>query len=385
MDPITNWKHLAKGMEANPKDKIGLRFYVDPSYDGDVIFLAGGKSVVREGDADTFAAMCSWEDLTNVVDPLLSRITHRFITSIETCDGIPLLSSTPRQSGFELEEMGPSEPRRACIGRSCANGINLEYRIEGSGPLVVVLHDLFDTNPGLIEELAESYTVAAPKLPGFGLSDKMKTVPTLEAVADTMAAFIEGLGGNALVIGHGYGGTLAWVLAYRHPDLISSIISVNGPHPVDFAKKLGSSLQLFRSWNFFLFQIPYLPQWILKACDGYLLKATIRSWSHKPHALDIDEMAGELLDPGVLDAALQYYRGALRGFKPCQSSPYSGRVEIPVNVIWGENNPHFGINLAQGTANYTTWIRSKRIPHAGHWLAREAPDDLAREIKDMLA
>ena len=383
MEPTTTWRRLAEGMQANPDDKIGLRFHVDPGYSDNIIPLAEGKLAVREDDRNTFTAMCSWKDLTTVIDPLLMKISHHCITSIETCDNIPLLHSPPPRNSCELEEMGPSEPRRPNIGRGNVNGVDLEYRIEGSGPLVVMLHDLFDANPGQIEELAENYTVAAPKLPGYGLSGKMKTASTLEATADLIAAFIEGLGGDATVIGHGYGGTLAWVLAYRRPDLISSIISVNGPHPLDFAKKLGTSLQLFRSWNFFLFQIPYLPQWILKAYDGYLLKAMIRSWSHQPHALDIDAMAREMLRPGALDAALQYYKGALRGFKPCGASPYSGRVNAQVNVIWGENNPHFGVSLARDAKNYTNWLRSKRIP-AGHWPSREAPEDLARALKDML-
>lgn len=391
MNPITqtsNWPRFAEGMRNNPDDKICIRFKTDNTYCSPTIPLDEGNEAKREGDENSYIAMCGWKDLTTVVDPLCNKITHRFIQSIETSDGRPLLYADPLEEDIELDEMGPSEPKKPTIRRGEVNGINLDYRIEGSGPLIVLLHDLFDTYAGfdeLIQQLSENYTVAAPNLPGFGFSDKMTSTHTLEAATDIMAAFIEGLGEKAVIVGHGYGGTLAWVLAYRRPDLVKSIAVVNGPHPVDFAKKQISSTQLFRSWNFWAFQIPYLPQSILKANDASLLKAMIRSWSGKPHTLNLKAMAREMQKQGVLDAALAYYKGALWGFHPCTTSPYAGKVSVPVKVIWGENNSRLGSSLAEGAKNYTSeGVETRTIPQTGHWINREAPRDLAREIDDMM-
>ncbi len=440
MDSITqtsNWQRLANALQQENGDKIQIRFKTYDTYSASTLPLAKDHEAEREGDKNSFIAMCSWKDLTTVIDPLCNKISHKFIKSIETSDGSPLLYADPLEEETELDDMGPSEPKKPAIRRGEVNGINLDYIIEGSGPLIVLLHDLFDTYAGfdkLIQHLSENYTVAAPNLPGFGFSGKMTSTHTLEAAADIMAAFIEGLeesgkhpaicvneergpdkglqgvrcrqplmglpkqgneadqspgklstSAKAAIVGHGYGGTLAWVLAYRRPDLVKSIAIVNGPHPVDFAKKLVSSTQLFRSWNFFLFQIPYLPQSILKANDASLFKAMIRSWSEKPHALNLNAMASEMQRQGALDAALAYYKGALWGFHPCKTSPYAGKVTVPVKVIWGENNRRLGSNLAEGAGHYATErVVARTIPQTGHWINREAPEDLAKEINDMM-
>lgn len=264
----------------------------------------------------------------------------------------------------------------------------LHVRVIGSGPPVLLLHGFPDSSLGYLELCealaAEGYRALAPDLLGYGLSDKPAGLEPYRAtavVAD-LAALIRSVAGGqpVAVVGHDWGGTLAYCLASEHPELVSKLVILNAPHPTSYRRALTRSLQLLRAWYILLFQLRGLAEWLVTRAVFFrwMLRQLV---TQRGAAFEARSEAGrrELLRPGVARAALSYYRAALRWPVRCPK-----RIEAPTLILWGEADPSLDARLLDDMPLHTTELVVLRAPAAGHFVHWDEPEWTRQNLVDFL-
>jgi epoxide hydrolase 4 len=271
--------------------------------------------------------------------------------------------------------------------------VRLHYVEAGEGPLVLLLHGFPQfwyqwrhQIPALVEA---GFRVVAPDMRGYNLSDKPPGLRAyrVELLARDVERLILACGeGTATVVGHDWGAIAAWIAAMRHPGRFERLAILNVPHPARSLDGLLSPMQLLRSSYMFFFQIPRLPEEVIRAGDFALLRSVFRSDPVQPEAFtaeDIERYVGAIARPGVLTASLNYYRALLRN--PRETRALLQRVEAPVLVIWGEKDRFLSRRLAEPPRLWVpNLIRVKRLPDASHWVAEDCPLEVNTLLLDFL-
>ncbi len=270
------------------------------------------------------------------------------------------------------------------------NGIRLHCVTQGSGPLMLMLHgfpEFWYSWRHQIPEFASDYKVVAVDLRGYNDSDKPK-----DKSAYVMAEFVQDIKGiiqgfgykNCVLVAHDWGGAIAWSFAYAYPEMVDKLIVMNMPHPTKFAEGLRTRQQLLKSWYIFLFQLPFLPEFLIKlgdyrAIDRALQGMAVDKSSFTPS--DIQAYKDAAAKPGALTATINYYRNIARGFV---DRPYREILEVPTLMIWGENDRALGKELTYGTADYVRDFQIHYVPNCSHWVHQEQPQLVNRYIRDFL-
>jgi epoxide hydrolase 4 len=274
--------------------------------------------------------------------------------------------------------------RRVHVGR-----LELHVAELGSGPPVLLLHGFpahwADWEAQMRVLAASGFRAIAPDLPGYGESGQLPSMldyRSLELVAD-LAGLIRALGLQRVhVIGHDWGGTLAYLLAAEHPELVERLIIINAGHPVLLKRALQRFEQLRRSWYIFLFQLPLLPEWLVRrrATISLCLRGMeVRSGAFSDTGLD--RYAAAMRTPGAARAALNYYRAAFRA--PARSECL---VAQPTLVLWGERDQALSASLLlTGLERHVPRARVARFANAGHWLHHDLPEVVSRHAIEFLS
>jgi pimeloyl-ACP methyl ester carboxylesterase len=271
--------------------------------------------------------------------------------------------------------------------------VQLHYVEAGEGSLVLLLHGFPQfwyqwrhQIPALVEA---GFRVVAPDMRGYNLSDKPHGVRAyrVELLARDVERLILACGEQtAVVVGHDWGAIAAWIAAMRHPERVEKLAILNVPHPARSLDGLLSPMQLLRSSYMFFFQIPRLPEEVIRAGDFGLLRSVFRSDPVQPEALtaeDIERYIEAIAQPGVLTASLNYYRALLRN--PREMRALLQRVEAPVLVIWGEKDRFLSRRLAEPPRLWVpNLVRVKRLPDASHWVAEDRPLEVNTLLLDFL-
>jgi pimeloyl-ACP methyl ester carboxylesterase len=269
------------------------------------------------------------------------------------------------------------------------NGVRLHCVVEGEGPLVLLLHGFPETSRAWrkqIPALAQRFRVVAPDLRGFGASDKPKGIAAYRTsvVACDIVGLIGAFGSErAHVVGHDWGGGVAWTVATLHPEAVDRLVVLNCPHPVVMQRALRSNwTQIRKSWYIFAFQLPWLPEWSFTRNGGNSLKSALRS-SSKPGTFgedDLDEYARAFSAPGAATGAMNYYRAAVR-------APLArGTIKAPTLLIWAEDDFALGIELTRGMEGlFEHPPRIEYVPDTSHWVMEERPEVVNRLLLEFLA
>ena len=274
------------------------------------------------------------------------------------------------------------------------NGVRLHWVDAGEGPLVVLLHGFPECWYAWRRQLA-SLAVAgrravAVDLRGYNLSDRPAGVEAYatDVLVEDVRALILYLGArDAVVVGHDWGGVIAWRLAARHPEVVHALVIVNAPHPERFRRLLRSPRQLLRSSYVALFQLPWLPERVLgaggfAALDGVWRRQPVRPGAYSEK--DIAALRQAIAVPGALTAALNYYRAIRR--HPGQTLSLERRiVRQPTLVVWGERDAALVPELADGLEAWVPDVRVARLPHASHWVMADAPGEFDALLLAFLA
>ncbi|HEU4412754.1 MAG TPA: alpha/beta fold hydrolase [Polyangiaceae bacterium] len=220
----------------------------------------------------------------------------------------------------------------------------------------------------------------APDLRGYGASelsaDGRYDVGRLADDVDAVAAATGG--GPFVLVGHDWGGVIAWHYAQTRPARLRHLVVVNGPHPAAFARELRRPRQLFRSWYMFLFQVPGVER--LLARDGVALGAKLIRASAPPGVFgdELGEYVGALDRPGRVEAALAYYRQAFpRSVDDVFDGAQAPPVVVPTTLVWGEADRALAPSHPDALAPFVKQLRVERLPGISHWVPEERPDAVA--------
>ncbi|MFZ4701584.1 MAG: alpha/beta fold hydrolase [Candidatus Methylumidiphilus sp.] len=273
------------------------------------------------------------------------------------------------------------------------NGVRLHYVEYGSGPLVVLLHGFpefwYAWRHQIPALAAAGYRVIALDQRGYNRSDKPKGVGhyRLEALLGDVLGIIRHAGEqNAVVAGHDWGGAIAWNFAMRHPEAVDRLIVLNAPHPQRFLEEITGFSQLRKSWYMFLFQLPWLPERLLRAGNYAGLAHTLRTDPVHPGAFDEADIAHykqAISQPGALTATINYYRALFR-LNPFSYKHAITRIDIPTLLIWGEQDRYLGVRLIEGLEPWVPKLQLERIPDASHWVQAEVPERVNALMLDFL-
>jgi pimeloyl-ACP methyl ester carboxylesterase len=246
------------------------------------------------------------------------------------------------------------------------------------GPPVVLLHGFPDLWWGWRDHVARladaGFRVLAPDLRGYNLSDRPSGVAAyrLERLTADVAGLVATTGEErAHVVGHDWGGVVAWDLALRRPGALDRLAVLNAPHPSAFRGRLTDPRQLLRSWYVAAFQVPRVPEWLARRGNFRPWRAALRN-SGRPDTFADAELARYVAAwdrPRAPAAMLHYYRALLR-YRP---APPRERVAAPTLVAWGERDDALRRELAPDSLVYCDDGRLERFPAASHWLQRDEP------------
>ncbi len=260
------------------------------------------------------------------------------------------------------------------------NGVKLHYVTQGQGPLMLMLHgfpEFWYSWRHQIPEFASEYKVVAVDLRGYNDSDKPENPSAYvmdEFVCD-VKGIIQGLGyESCILVGHDWGGAIAWTFAYQHPEMVEKLIVLNLPHPAKFAAGLLTPQQLLRSWYIFFFQLPWLPELLLQSSDYKPIETAFSRMAVNKNAFtpaDLEAYKDAAAKRGALTAMLNYYRNLLSStlFKRDWSV-----LLVPTLMIWGEQDTALGKELTYGTEAYVRDLQIRYIPEASHWVQQDQPE-----------
>jgi pimeloyl-ACP methyl ester carboxylesterase len=193
-------------------------------------------------------------------------------------------------------------------------------------------------------------------------------------VDDVLALLDAAEAERAHVVGHDWGGFVAWALAADRPDRVSTLTALSTPHPAAMTRAMLRG-QALRSWYMGLFQVPGLAEWLLRP-GSPAWGATMRGLPHQAAAHCADLMS----EPDALRAGLDWYRALPREL--VSPSVHVGRVGVPTLYVWGTRDPALGRAAALATADYVTGpYRFEAVVGAGHWL----PDTRADRVASLVA
>jgi epoxide hydrolase 4 len=261
--------------------------------------------------------------------------------------------------------------------------VRLHYVEAGQGEPVVLLHgfpEFWYSWRHQLPALAEAgFRAIAPDLRGYnqsGCPAGVANYRVAKLVEDVAGLVREVAGGPAFVVGHDWGGVLAWRLAAQYPALVRGLAVLNAPHPAAFREELRRNpVQWLRSWYVLFFQLPGLPEWSLRAGDFALLERAWRRQPVHPGAFRPEDIAAykrALRRPGALTGPLNYYRAAFRYPRDLYSPPQA--VQAPTLLVWGERDPFLGVRLTEGLGQWVPDLRVERIADASHWVQNDVPD-----------
>ncbi|MFZ7088345.1 alpha/beta fold hydrolase [Curtobacterium sp. RRHDQ10] len=195
-------------------------------------------------------------------------------------------------------------------------------------------------------------------------------------LVDDVLALIDRLDGPVHLVGHDWGGLVAWRLAQRAPDALRSLTVLSTPHPAAFGDAFVRSDQLVRSWYMGLFQVPWIPERVLA---GRNLATALVGMGLPTHIAD--QYAAHLRDPAALRAALDWYR-ALPLPDPSSVGDVPTAVTVPTTFVWGSGDEALGRSGAERTERYVAApYRFVEVPE-NHWLPETAPALVADTILD---
>lgn len=239
-----------------------------------------------------------------------------------------------------------------------------------------------------IPEFAQDYKVVAIDLRGYNESDKppAQSAYAMSEFVKDVQGVIQGLGYTTCVlVAHDWGAAIAWYFAYAHPDMVEKLIILNLPHPAKFAEGLRTPQQLLRSWYIFLFQLPWLPEFLMQLGEFQFIEQAFAGMAIRKDTFtpaDIQAYKQAAAKPGALTAMLNYYRAAFQAGLTALN--LNKLLEVPTLMIWGEEDAALGKELTYGTEQYVQHFQIRYIPKCSHWVQQEQPELVNRYIREFL-
>lgn len=280
-----------------------------------------------------------------------------------------------------------------------ANGIRYAYVEQGpaQGRLVLLLHGFPDNALSWEKQMPvfaqAGYRVVAPYLRGYPPSEvRAGAYYDRATLAQDVRALIGALGGGqpALLVAQDWGAAIAYGVLGAFPECVERAVLLAVPHPVQIRRTLRRSPKhILRSFHWFLFQLPALPEALCRAGNFAFIEALWRLWSpaysDRDHVAQVKRM---LAEPGAMEATLAYYRAAMQ---PRRQDPALAELRarldrptpVPTLVVCGTRDMRREMLPGQGEF-FTGAYEWTTVEGAGHFLHREKPDEVNRLVLDWL-
>lgn len=265
------------------------------------------------------------------------------------------------------------------------DGVGIHYVEAGSGPLVVLLHGFPEFWYGWREQIGPladaGYRVIAPDLRGYNLSGKPRELSayTVAKVAGDIGALIGKLAApneRVFLVGHDWGGIIAWVVAMMFPERIARLAVLNAPHPSAVRAASKKPPQMLRFWYQFFFQLPWLPERMLRANEFKMLRGVLRKQAMNKAAVSrevLTQYVEAWSQPGAITAMLAYYRAAFRR-RPGIPRGSAKQIEMPALLVWGLRDPFFTREAMESSVKWVPGLRIEKLPEAGHFVQSDDPE-----------
>jgi pimeloyl-ACP methyl ester carboxylesterase len=270
--------------------------------------------------------------------------------------------------------------------------VTLHYVEAGSGPLIILLHGFPEFWYGWREQIqplaAAGFRVVAPDMRGYNLSTRPDGVAAYdtEKLAADIRDLIHELGAqSAMLVGHDWGGTAAWTTAMKYPEVVDRLAVLNAAHPRKLAQGLHHPGQLRKSWYFFFFDLPDVPETVVHANDWHFLRNFLRD-AHPAYTPDeMDHYIEAWSQPGAATGMINYYRSSVRT-SPKRAEAALRPIDAPTLVIWSEQDHYLGPELAEPEHDDVPNLdRVERLPGASHWVHHDQAERVTQLLADFFA
>jgi epoxide hydrolase 4 len=273
------------------------------------------------------------------------------------------------------------------------NGVRLHYVTEGHGNVMLFVHgfpEFWYSWRHQLKEFAKTHQVVAPDMRGYNLSDKPEAVDAykLDVLVQDVVALADHIGAKKFtLVGHDWGGIIAWAVAARFPERVKNLIIFNAPHPTVFARELThNQAQIDASQYMLLFRTPEVAEamvtdnnyaWLDQVAmlpgiaAGYLTEedrqAYMEAWARA----------------GRLTSGFNYYRANELG--PDHPQDLTPVMIAPKTlVVWGESDPFLLTGNLTGLEEYVPKLTVRRIPEGNHSVMVEQPARVNAIIREFL-
>ncbi len=283
------------------------------------------------------------------------------------------------------------------------NNIRLHYVKAGpdEGKLIIFLHgfpQFWYMWRDQLFEFSKDYLAVAPDMRGYNLSSKPIGVDQyqLHHMVEDLRALVEEHFERKkfILVGHDWGGAVAFPFASRYPQLVEKLIIINAPHPNVFARLLAKNKDQQSSSQYMLLLRTQGAENIISANNYENLFDAIITPEMEFNDDDRQIYLEAWSQPGALTGGLNYYRAG--GLKP----PVNGEeiselaneeieiksimINVPTLIIWGEKDTALTVHNLEGLEEFITNLTIKRIPTGSHWVINEQPNEVNSLIRDFI-
>ncbi|SFK89758.1 alpha/beta fold hydrolase [Geodermatophilus ruber] len=282
-----------------------------------------------------------------------------------------------------------------------ANGVRLHVAEAGEGPLVLLLHGFpqfwWTWRAQLPALAAAGFHAVAPDLRGYGGSDKPPRGYDLATAAADVAALVRALGErDAVVVGHDWGGLVAWTMAALHPRSVRRLVVLSMAHPRQLRGAMTDARQRHAFRHLLGFQLPRLPERRLTRADDDPVADLVRRWAGPrwTGTADFAEAVGHYRSaariPQAAYGAMEYFRWAARSQLRPDGLRYARRMATPVTAptlqLHGALDPCVLPSSARGSGRYVAGAYEWReLPEVGHFPQEETPGEVSRAVIEWAA
>ncbi|XP_078264335.1 epoxide hydrolase 4 isoform X2 [Rhinoraja longicauda] len=278
-----------------------------------------------------------------------------------------------------------------CYVRIKESGLRFHYVAAGERgkPLMLLLHgfpEFWYSWRYQLQEFKCEFRVIAVDLRGYGESDAPvgRENYQLDCLITDIKEIVDSLGyKKCVLIGHDWGGLIAWCFAIYYPEMLNKIIILNCPHPAVFCDYvMRHPSQLIKLSYFFFCQVPWLPEFALTINDFKVLKYLFTSQSTGIRTKECRMTADEIEAYLYIFSQRGAFSGPLDHFRNVFSLPLSqNEVVSPTLLLWGEKEGFLEFRMAQLSKSYVrNYFRLHVVPEASHWLQQDQPQLVNRLI-----
>lgn len=262
-------------------------------------------------------------------------------------------------------------------------GLHFDVRDQGpsDGPVVILLHGFPEDSsswaavaPRLHEQ---GLRTLAPDQRGYSADARPRAVRAYrqDELVEDVLALADAAGAERFhLVGHDWGGAVAWAVAIAAPGRVASLTVLATPHPAALRAAMVRSGQLLRSWYIGAFQMPGLPERFLAGRVGSVMR---RAGLPEAEARRYDERFRTAAD---LRGPINWYRAAARSAGLMGRSRADQVVKVPTTYVWGNRDAALGRAAAQTSGRHVTGPYRFVELDSSHWLPEEQPEAVAAAI-----